>query len=120
MSQTKFEVNTAIHMPPLSKDVTLLGKFPTLQSMVEHAIGCLLVAEHSYFSMQQGHHLWQEVLTLAAKEYENPSIHMAISTAVKAAVHDHSSDMDGLCEAIINIIIKYRMSNKLLMESAGQ
>lgn len=88
--------------------------------MVEEAVGYLLVAEHSYFSMQQGNHLWKEALPLAVKEYKSSNMQVAITKAVKAALQDHSGDMDGLCEAIINIIIKYRMSNKLLMEPEGQ
>ncbi|KAI6143233.1 hypothetical protein BKA82DRAFT_857564 [Pisolithus tinctorius] len=107
-------------MPALPKDVTLFGKFLTLQSMAEHAIGCLLVAEHSYFLMQHEHHLWQEVLSLAVEEYNSSNMQTTISEAVKAAFHDHDHDIHGLCEAIIKIIIKYRMSNKLLMEPEGQ
>ncbi|KIO04273.1 hypothetical protein M404DRAFT_557917 [Pisolithus tinctorius Marx 270] len=101
-------------MPALPKDVTLLGRFPSLQSMAEHAIGCLLVAEHSYFLMQQGQHLWQEVLSLSVEEYNRSKIQAAISNAVKAAFHDHKGDMDGLCDAIIKITTEHHMSNMLL------
>ncbi|KAI6139522.1 hypothetical protein BKA82DRAFT_4364655 [Pisolithus tinctorius] len=94
----------------------MLGKFPTLQSMAGHAI----VAEHSYFLMQHGHHLWGEVLSLAVEEYNNSNVQPAISKAVKAAFHDHSGDMHSFCEAIIEIIIEHRMSNKLLMEPEAQ
>ncbi|KAI6107206.1 hypothetical protein EDD16DRAFT_1898926 [Pisolithus croceorrhizus] len=125
-----FDVNTNIPMPPLPKDVTLLGKFPTVQSIVEHAIGnslplpaehsltllgCLLVAEHSYFLMQHGNHLWGEVLALAVEEYQTSNIQPTISKAVKVVFHDCNGDMDGLCEGIIKVIAENCMSNKLLM-----
>ncbi|KIO04168.1 hypothetical protein M404DRAFT_1000685, partial [Pisolithus tinctorius Marx 270] len=64
--------------------------------------------------MQHGHHLWQQVLSLAVEEYNNSNIWSIISKAVKAAFHDHNGDMHSLCEAIIKIIIQHRMSNKLL------
>ncbi|KAI6028919.1 hypothetical protein F5J12DRAFT_780426 [Pisolithus orientalis] len=38
LNLTKFDVNTAIQMPALPKDVTLLEKFLTLWSVAEHAI----------------------------------------------------------------------------------
>ncbi|KAI6123739.1 hypothetical protein EV401DRAFT_2069206 [Pisolithus croceorrhizus] len=117
-------------MPPLPKDVTLLGKFPTVQSIAEHAIGkslplpaehpltllgCLLVAEHSYFLMQHGNHTWEEVLALAGEEYQTSNIQPAISKAVKAVFHDCNSDVDGLCEGIIKVVVENCISNKLLM-----
>ncbi|KAI6100741.1 hypothetical protein EV401DRAFT_1894462 [Pisolithus croceorrhizus] len=102
-------------MPPLPKDVTLLGKFPTVQSIAEHAIGCLLVAEHSYFLMQCGNHTWEEVLALAVEEYQTSNIQPAISKAVKAAFYDCNGNMDSLCEGVIKVVVENRMSNKLLM-----
>lgn len=84
--------------------------------MAEHAIGCLLVAEHSYFLMQCGNHVWKEVLPLAVEEYQTLNIQLAISKAVKAVFHDYDGDMDGLCESIIKVIVENRMSNKFLME----
>ncbi|KAI6139504.1 hypothetical protein BKA82DRAFT_4364602 [Pisolithus tinctorius] len=107
-------------MPALPKDVTLLGKLPTLQSMAEHAIGCLLVAELSYFLMQHGQPLWQEALSLGVEEYNRSNIQTAISKAVKAAFHDHNGYMHGLCDAIFKIIVEHHMSNKLLMKPTGQ
>ncbi|KAI6112612.1 hypothetical protein F5141DRAFT_1063014 [Pisolithus sp. B1] len=110
-----FDVDTNIPMPPLPKDVTLLGKFPTVQSIAEHAIGCLLVAEHSYFLMQHGNHTWEEVLALAVEEYQTSNIQPAISKAVKAIFYDCNGNMDGLCEGVIKVVVENRMSNKLLM-----
>ncbi|KAI6029031.1 hypothetical protein EDC04DRAFT_2605657 [Pisolithus marmoratus] len=119
-----FEVNTAIRIPPLPKDVTLLGKFPTVQSMAEHAIGkgsslsaerlltplgCLLVAEHCYFLMQDKQHDWKKGLSLAVEEYRISNIQTAVSTAVEAAFHQYNDDMDALCEAVMNIIMDNRM-----------
>ncbi|KAI6151655.1 hypothetical protein BKA82DRAFT_2886212 [Pisolithus tinctorius] len=111
----KFQVNPGVPMPPLPKDVTLLGKLPTVHSIAEYAIGCLLVAEHSYFLMQHGHHVWQEVLSLAVEEYKSSNIQTAISNIVKTVFHDHDGDMDSLCDAIIKVIMENRMSNKLLI-----
>ncbi|KAI6114159.1 hypothetical protein F5141DRAFT_1062659 [Pisolithus sp. B1] len=117
-------------MPPLPKDVTLLGKFLTVQSIAEHAIGnsfplpvehpltllgCLLVAEHSYFLMQHGNHTWEEVLALAVEEYQTSNIQPAVSKAVKAIFYDCNGNMDGLCEGVIKVVVENRMSNKLLM-----
>ncbi|KAI6115722.1 hypothetical protein EV401DRAFT_54714 [Pisolithus croceorrhizus] len=115
-----FEVDIDIPLPPLPKDVTLLGKFPTVQSMAEHAIGCLLVAEYSYFLMQCEHNVWGEVLSLAVKEYTTSNIHIAVSKAVKAAFHEHNGDMHSLCGAIIKIVVENHMSNKFFMEPRGQ
>ncbi|KAI6099170.1 hypothetical protein F5141DRAFT_1066739 [Pisolithus sp. B1] len=100
-----FDVDVDTPLPPLPKDVTLLGKFPTLRSMVEHAIGCLLVAEHSHFLMQHGHHVWKEVLSMAVEEYKTSNTQLAVSAAVKAVFCDYNGDMDGLCEAI-KLLIK--------------
>ncbi|KAI6095625.1 hypothetical protein EDD16DRAFT_1701986 [Pisolithus croceorrhizus] len=105
-------------MPPLPRDVTLLGKFPTVQSMAEHAIGCLLVAEHAYFLMQNGHAMWKEVLLLAVEEYKTSSIQLAVSKGVKAIFHDYNGNMNGLCQGIIKVVIENRMSNKLLEPGA--
>ncbi|KAI6100550.1 hypothetical protein F5141DRAFT_1066148 [Pisolithus sp. B1] len=105
----RFDVDVGIPMPPLPKDVTLLGKFPTVQSMAEHAIGCLLVAEHSYFLMQHGHHVWKEALSLALEEYRSSNTHLAVSSAVKAVFHDYNGDMDSLCASIIKVVVGNRM-----------
>ncbi|KAI6105232.1 hypothetical protein EDD16DRAFT_227388 [Pisolithus croceorrhizus] len=117
-------------MPPLPKDVTLLGKFPTVQSIAEHAIGngfllpveypltllgCLLVAEHSYFLMQCGNHTWEEVLALAVEEYQTSNIQPAISKAVKAAFYDCNGNMDSLCEGVIKVVVENRMCKWLLL-----
>ncbi|KAI6097887.1 hypothetical protein F5141DRAFT_1067121 [Pisolithus sp. B1] len=110
-----FDVDINIPMPPLPKDVTLLGKFPTVQSIAEHAIGCLLVAENSYFLMQHGNHTWKEVLPLAVGEYQTSNIQPAISKAVKAVFYDYNGNMDGLCEGIIKVVVENCMSNKFLM-----
>ncbi|KAI6119166.1 hypothetical protein EDD16DRAFT_1706848 [Pisolithus croceorrhizus] len=103
-------------MPPLPNDATLLGKLTTIHSIAEHAIGCLLTAEYSYFLMQQGHHVWKEVLPLAVEEYKISKIQTVISEDVRAILHDLDGDMNGICEAIIRIIIKNHMSDKLLRE----
>ncbi|KAI6011110.1 hypothetical protein EDC04DRAFT_2905656 [Pisolithus marmoratus] len=103
-------------MPPLLTNVALFGQFPTVQSVAEHAIGCLLVAEHSYFLMQYGQHTWKEVLSLAVEEYKISNIQNIVSNAVETVFHNYTGDMDALCEAIINVIIENRMSNKLLMK----
>ncbi|KIK21921.1 hypothetical protein PISMIDRAFT_680882 [Pisolithus microcarpus 441] len=116
----KFEVDVDTPMPPLPKDVTLLGKFPTLQSIVEHAIGCLLVAEHSFFLMQQNHSAWKEVLTLAVKEYGASNMQLSVSKVVGAIFHQCNGDMNGLCDGIIKIVGENRMSNKLLMEPGAK
>ncbi|KAI6127152.1 hypothetical protein F5141DRAFT_1060750 [Pisolithus sp. B1] len=96
-------------LPPLPKDVTSLEEFPPVQLVAEHAIGCLLVAEHSYFLMQHGHHVWMEVLSLAVEEYKTSNKQTTISKAVRRVFHEHGGNMDSLCEAIINIIIDNRM-----------
>ncbi|KAI6046542.1 hypothetical protein EDC04DRAFT_2628204 [Pisolithus marmoratus] len=126
-----FEVDANVPMPPLPNEGTLLRKFPTPQSIARHGIGkaqfipcarftvtsvgCLIIAEHSYFLMQHGHHVWKEVLTLAVEEYAICNMQAVIAQAVKAVFHDHNDDMDNLCGAIIKVIIENRMSNKLLM-----
>ncbi|KAI6096364.1 hypothetical protein F5141DRAFT_1067739 [Pisolithus sp. B1] len=112
--------------------VTLLGKFPTVQSIAEHAIGnslsllahhsltlegCLLVAEQSYFLMQHKDHVWKEVLSLAVEAYETSNMQVSVSKDVKAVFHDYSGDMDGLCDGIMQVIVENCMSNKLLIES---
>ncbi|KAI6146883.1 hypothetical protein BKA82DRAFT_2195135 [Pisolithus tinctorius] len=79
-------------------------------------LGCLLVAELAYFVMQDGQHIWKDALSLAVEEYKTSNMQAAISKAVKAVFYEHNGDMDGLCKAIIEIIMKNRMSNKLLME----
>ncbi|KAI6116634.1 hypothetical protein EDD16DRAFT_1708297 [Pisolithus croceorrhizus] len=104
-------------MPPLCDDV---GKFQTVQSMVEHAIGCLLVAELSFFLMEHKDHVWKEVLSLAVKEYKTSNMHVSVSKDVKAILHDYSGDMDGLCDSIIKVIVENRMTNKFLMESGAK
>ncbi|KAI6112891.1 hypothetical protein F5141DRAFT_1063214 [Pisolithus sp. B1] len=100
-------------MPPLPNAVE---KFPTVQSLVEHAIGCLLVAEYSYFLMQHNDHVWKEVLSLAVEEYAASNKQDSVSMDVKAVLHDYSGDMDGLCDSIIKVTVNNRMSSKLLME----
>ncbi|KAI6112654.1 hypothetical protein F5141DRAFT_1063051 [Pisolithus sp. B1] len=87
-----FDVDTNIPMPPLPKDVTLLGKFPT-----------------------HGNHTWEEVLALAVEEYQTSNIQPAVSKAVKAIFYDCNGNMDGLCEGVIKVVVENRMSNKLLM-----
>ncbi|KAI6154463.1 hypothetical protein EDD17DRAFT_1630895 [Pisolithus thermaeus] len=116
----EFEVDADVSVPPLPKDDTSLEEFPPVQLVAEHAIGCLLVAEHSYFLMQHGHHVWREVLSLAVEEYKTSNKQTTISTAVRRVFHEHGSNMDSLCEAIINIIIDNRMSNKLLMKAGSK
>lgn len=111
-----FDVDVDIQMPPLSSDVSLLGTSPTVQSIATHAIGCLLVAEYSYFLMLHGNHLWKEVLPLAAEEYQTSDIQLAISEAVQAVFHDYNGDMDDLCEGIFKVVVENRMSNKLFMK----
>ncbi|KAI6097086.1 hypothetical protein F5141DRAFT_1294913 [Pisolithus sp. B1] len=107
-------------MPPLPSDSTLLGKLTTVHSIAEHAIGCLLAAEYSYFLMQQQHHVWKEVLPLAVEEYKISKIQTVISEDIKAILHVLDGNMNGICEAIIGIIIKNHMSNKLLRDKAGR
>ncbi|KAI6132341.1 hypothetical protein EV401DRAFT_271137 [Pisolithus croceorrhizus] len=108
-----------LHVGTMTANVTLLGKFPTVQSIAEHAIGCLLVAEHSYFLMQHGNHTWKEVLALAVEEYKTSNIQPAMSKAVKAVFHDCNCNVDGLCEGIIKVVVENRISNKLLMRPAA-
>ncbi|KAI6125616.1 hypothetical protein EDD16DRAFT_425255 [Pisolithus croceorrhizus] len=76
--------------------------------------GCLLVAEHSYFLMQHGHHDWKECLSVAVEEYKGSGVQTTVSQAIKDAVHYYSDDTLGLCEAVQQIIKDSRMSNKFL------
>ncbi|KAI6111872.1 hypothetical protein EDD16DRAFT_1710209 [Pisolithus croceorrhizus] len=104
-------------MPPLHNDV---GRFQTIQSMIEHAIGCLLVVELSFFLMQTKGHVWKEVLSLAVKEYKTSNMDVSVSQGVKAILHDYSGNMDGLCDSIITVIVENHMSNKFLMQTGAK
>ncbi|KAI6094028.1 hypothetical protein EV401DRAFT_2173830, partial [Pisolithus croceorrhizus] len=94
---------------------TALGKFPTLQSMVGHAIVCLLVFEHAYFLMQQSSHGWEEALTMAVNRCKSAHIQTTISTAVKEAFQQKGNNVADLCETILRIIGE----NKILHKGSG-
>ncbi|KAI6165143.1 hypothetical protein EDD17DRAFT_1871715 [Pisolithus thermaeus] len=115
--EPNLDVNVHISMPSLPTDV---GKFQTVQSMIEHAIGCLFVAELSFFLMQHKGHGWEEVLSLAVQEYKTSNIHVSVSKDVKAILCDYGGNMDGLCDSIITVIVENLMSNKFLMESGAK
>lgn len=116
----QFEVDPYIDMPPLSKDVTLLNEFPTVQAVAEHAIACLLVTEHAYFLMQHGHHTWEEALLLSVEQFKSSNNQTTISQSIKADFHDHNGNVDGLCDATLKIIMENCMSKKLLMGKGGK
>ncbi|KAI5986746.1 hypothetical protein EDC04DRAFT_2614990 [Pisolithus marmoratus] len=103
-----FEVNGDISVLPLPQDVNLLRQSLTVQSIAEHAIGrgFLLVAEYSYFLMQHGQNVWKQVLSLSVEEYKNSNTQTTISKAVKAVFHAYDGDMNGLCAAIVKVIME--------------
>ncbi|KIK20986.1 hypothetical protein PISMIDRAFT_681814, partial [Pisolithus microcarpus 441] len=88
----------------LPQNSTLLGKFPTVQSMVGYAIVCLLVFEHAYFLMQQGSGDWKETLTMAVNKCKSSDIQTAISTAVKVAFQQHGNNGAELYKTILKVI----------------
>ncbi|KAI6016095.1 hypothetical protein PISMIDRAFT_688401 [Pisolithus microcarpus 441] len=95
----------------LLQSFTILGKFPTVQLMVGHAIGkALLVFEHAYFLMQQGSGDWKETLRMAVNKYKSSDIQTAISTAVKAAFQQHGNNGADLCETILRVIEENKIS----------
>ncbi|KAI6095055.1 hypothetical protein F5141DRAFT_1068714 [Pisolithus sp. B1] len=97
-------VNNYGSMSSLPQNATLSGKFPTVQSMVGHAIVCLLVFEHAYFLMQQGSGDWEDTLTMAVNKHKSAHIQATISTAVKEAFHQHGNNLADLCETALKII----------------
>ncbi|KAI5987070.1 hypothetical protein EDD15DRAFT_1508070 [Pisolithus albus] len=94
----------------LPQNSTMPWKFPTVQSMIGHAIVCLLVFEHAYFLMQQGSHDWKETLRVAVNKYKSSDTWTAISTAVKAAFQQHGNNGADLCEMILRVIEENRIS----------
>ncbi|KIK14742.1 hypothetical protein PISMIDRAFT_687711 [Pisolithus microcarpus 441] len=94
----------------LPQNSTLLGKFSTVQSMVGHAIVCLLVFEHAYFLKHQGSGDWGETLTMAVNKYRSSDIQTTISTAVKAAFQYQGNNGADLCETILKIIGENKIS----------
>ncbi|KAI5997348.1 hypothetical protein EDC04DRAFT_2977959 [Pisolithus marmoratus] len=85
---SKFDVDANIPMPPLPQDVTVLGKFPTVQSLAEHAIGMA----------------WAICV-------EEGFVIATISKAVKAVFCAYDGNMNGLCPAIVKVIMENCMSD---------
>ncbi|KAI6042730.1 hypothetical protein EDC04DRAFT_2656205 [Pisolithus marmoratus] len=96
-------------MSTLPGSATLLGKFPTVQSMVGHGVACLLVFEHSYSLIQQGGHDWKEALVLSVNKYNASHIQTTIAKAIKAAFQHHGKNMAELCDEMLNIIAGNKM-----------
>ncbi|KAI6125601.1 hypothetical protein EDD16DRAFT_1517076 [Pisolithus croceorrhizus] len=119
----EFELDSPSTILPLANDAQLSGELQSIHGVVVHAVGCLLIAEHSYFSMQHGHCGWQESVSLAVEEYEGSGVQTTISEAIEEAIQVHGDDVPGLCEAVLTIIKENRMcahpqispANKFLM-----
>ncbi|KIO12413.1 hypothetical protein M404DRAFT_993407 [Pisolithus tinctorius Marx 270] len=103
-------VNQNLTSPMLLQNATLFGKFPTAQSLVGHAVACLLIFEHAYLFLQQGTHTWEKALELTMKKYKKSHTWPTISKAVKAAFQEHGKDVVGLYETIPKIIAENKMS----------
>ncbi|KAG6332286.1 hypothetical protein ID866_6803 [Astraeus odoratus] len=77
-------------------------------------VRCILVYEYSYFMVhnKKGAN-YSEVFPIAVEAYIS-SKQVIVKKAIEGAIQDHGDDIDGLCQAVIDIAKENCMSKMLL------
>ncbi|KAL4076514.1 hypothetical protein V8B97DRAFT_1453741 [Scleroderma yunnanense] len=90
--------------------------FPSMDILSENSSGCVLILEYSYFYLQSNNSGGgpNGVFASAVKEYQYSGTQATVCKALQEAIQVHGDDKAGLQKAIINIILDFRMSKKLL------
>ncbi|KIO11971.1 hypothetical protein M404DRAFT_994048 [Pisolithus tinctorius Marx 270] len=76
----------------------------SMQHVVEHGIGALLVFEYLYFLLQEktGRSL-RRCLAFAVNEYQTSNVKANVHQLIKAAFMEHGHNIDILCPILVDI-----------------
>ncbi|KAI6151543.1 hypothetical protein BKA82DRAFT_1006718 [Pisolithus tinctorius] len=83
----------------------------SMQHVVEHGIGALLVFEYSYFLLQAETGMTsQQCWAFAVRAYQTSDVKAKVHQLIQAAFMEHGEDMKNLCPILVDIAQENQMS----------
>ncbi|KAL4073035.1 hypothetical protein V8B97DRAFT_1956512 [Scleroderma yunnanense] len=90
---------------------TMCPSLSSMDMLILHGVGCILVFEYSYFLMQNNGQA-KDAFNLAVKEYQKSGTQSAVLKALQHAIQEHGNNCATLQKVIIDIILENCMSKK--------
>ncbi|KIO01396.1 hypothetical protein M404DRAFT_732610 [Pisolithus tinctorius Marx 270] len=106
--------NHTISIPILS-----LSSQPSLMTLAEHGIGCVIVFECLFFQLQvkdgaNSRKDLQQALTETVRKYQKSGVQNIVIAHIAAAFQQHGESLDDLCPMLVGIAQENQMSKKFL------
>ncbi|KIN96736.1 hypothetical protein M404DRAFT_1006533, partial [Pisolithus tinctorius Marx 270] len=86
----------------------------TLNALVEHGIGCVIVFEYLFFQLQvkdrgtTRKHLEQD-LTLVVQKYQKSGVQEIVNACIAEAFQQHGERVDDICPMLVGIAQAHQM-----------
>ncbi|KAL4066358.1 hypothetical protein V8B97DRAFT_1980956 [Scleroderma yunnanense] len=112
LQDTPFQIHNEVQLPLLSSGHPI----SPYHQLIAHGVGCILVFEYAYFYLQEKEVAGdlKETFALAVREYQKSGTQDAVQRALQVAIKECKEDKDKGTKIITDLVVKHRMSKKLL------